>query len=314
MVKNSHKYIYILVAALMLLVFTLPGIAAAENSSCSAIIMDTGGNVSLVRNGKKKGVGLGELLYSGDVVELAKDASLTINYLESGQQEQWPGGMKVVVGNTQSKHIPSGVLIANNKVVLPQIDSPQKGSFTLRGLSSPDEVKPDSKIEVTGLSNTAILEQQPTFSWKPVNGADSYTVILYLEPGAKFLWQRTTTGEELPYPQSEAPLTFGARYKWDVKGLKNTRVIVEKRSYFYLLKEGDVAHLSAGIARFQEELSPDAQKTATRLAFILFLENYRLYDAALTQYEIICATRSQSEAIRQRREKLLQIRYSNRHY
>ena len=312
--KNNHKYIYLLIAAFTLLVFALSAIAAEENRSCSAIIMDAGGNVSLVRNGKKRGVGLGELLFSGDVVELAKDASLTINYLESGQQEQWPGGMKVVVGTAQSKHIPSGVLIANNKVVLPQLDSPQMGSFTLRGLSRPDEVKPESKIEVTGLSNTAILEQRPTFSWKPVNGADSYTVTLYLEPGAKFLWQSTTTEEALPYPQSEAPLTLGARYKWDVKGLKNRRVIAEKRSYFYLLKERDVAYLSADIARFQEELSRNAQKTATRLAFILFLENYRLYDAALTQYEIICATRSQSEAIRQRREKLLQIRYSNLHY
>ena len=312
MLKNTHTYLYTLAATLIIFVF--PGMASAEDSSCSAIIMDAAGKVSLVHNGKKKEAGLGDLLYSGDVVELAKGASLTINYLESGQQEQWPAGMKVVVGKTQSKRIPSGVLITNNKVVLPKIDAPHKGSFSLMSLGRPAEVALVSKIEVTGLSNTAILEQQQVFSWKPVDGADSYTVDLYLEPGAKFLWQGTTTGNKLSYPKSESPLAFGASYKWDVKALKNTKVIAEKRSYFYLLKEASGAKVRADIARFAEELSPGAQKTATRLAFILLLEDHRLYDAALVQYEIICAARSQSEAIQQRREKLLQIRYSDRHY
>ncbi len=312
--RNSHKYLYSFLAVFTLLLFILSGIVVAENISYSAIIMDIRGDVSLARNEKTREVDLGELLYPGDVIGLAKDASLTINYLESGQQEQWPGGMKVAVGSAQSEHISSEVLIVNKKVVLPQIESSQKGSFTLRGVSSLGKVNLNNKIEVAGLSNTAILEQQPAFGWRSVNGADSYTVTLYLEPYGKLLWQRTTTEETLSYPKSEEPLTFGAHYKWEVEGLKNRRVIVKKRSYFYLPEEGDVAYVRAGIAHFQEELSRNSQETSTRLAFIFFLENYRLYDAALAQNEIICATHSQSEAIRQRREKLLQIRYSDRHY
>ena len=312
--RNSHKYIYSFFVALTLLLFSLPEITVAKDISYSYIIMDIRGDLSVVRNGQMRKVGLGELLYPGDVIELAKDDSLTINYLESGQQEHWPGSMKAVVGTVQSEHIPSGVLIVNEKVVLPEIQSPQKGSFTLRGVSRLGEVNLNNKIEVAGLSNTAILEQQPTFNWKLLNGTDIYTVTLYLEPDGKLLWQRTTTEGRLSYPQSEEPLTFGAHYKWKVAGLKNGTVIVKRRSYFYLPEEKDIADVRAGIAHFQEELSRNSQATSAHLAYIFFLENCRLYDAALTQYEIFCATHNQSDAIRQRREKLLQIRYSDRHY
>lgn len=312
--RNSRKYLYYFFAPLMLLVFTLSEIAVAENISYSAIIMDIRGDVSLVRSGKKRAVGLGGLLYPADVVGLAKDASLTINYLESGQQEQWPGGMEVVVGAAQSEHIPSGVLIVNKKVVLSEIESSHIGASVFRGTGSSGEVNLNNKIEVAGLSNTAILEQRPVFGWRPVNGADSYTVTLYLEPSGKLLWQHTTTKEELAYPQSEEPLIFGARYKWEVAALKNRRLFLKKRSYFRFLEEKDIAKVNAGIAHFQDILSRNPQETGTRLEFIFFLENYCLYDAALTQYEIICATHSQSEAMRQRREKLLQIRYSAQRY
>lgn len=289
----------------LFLLFMLPTVALAEEVSYSAIVMDITGKVEVLHQGKNELPDLGDLLYPGDGVEIARDASLTINYPESGKEEQWPGGMKFTVGKTQSEDAPSQVIKRDRKIMLPQIESPQQGKFTLRGS------RKIRKIEVKGLSNTLVLEQKPTFRWYPIEGADIYKVTLSLEFEDKPLWQKTIANAEIPYSQSELPLKLGSFYEWKVKALKDGELIALKNSYFDMPTNEDFKKISNQKKSFEDMLSNHPGDTSTRLAFIFFLEYHRLYDDAIKQYEIIIKDHKESGSMRKRKEYLLQIRLSD---
>ena len=89
-----------------LMVLLLPSAVIAGEASYSAIVMDLSGKATVTRLGKNLPLDLGAVLYPQEMVETAPGAALTINYLESGEEEQWPGGMKFSVGKTQSDPVP----------------------------------------------------------------------------------------------------------------------------------------------------------------------------------------------------------------
>lgn len=286
---------------ILFLLLMLPSVCLGGEIPYTAIVMDMVGKVMVVHEGKRSPLDLGYLLYPGDVVETAENASLTINYLESGQEEQWPGGMRFSVSKTQSEPSRSQVKKRNRKIVLPQTKHAPMGGIRLRGIGN----------IVKGLSNTWILEERPTFRWSSISWADSYKVTLYLKSKAEPLWQRRTIETEMPYPRSEPSLNFGSCYEWKIEALKNGNVIAEKLSCFYLPKRDDFININEQRKSIEAELSNSPEDTATRLAFIFFLEHHRLYDEAIEQYKILRKAHNESESIREGEDRLLQIRLSN---
>jgi hypothetical protein len=93
----------------------------AQEKNYSAMVMDVTGDASVQRSGKdeKSSLKIGDLLYPGDAVAVAKKSTLTINYLASSHQEKWPEGTKFSVGESETKNTPSGVEISTDEVVLP---------------------------------------------------------------------------------------------------------------------------------------------------------------------------------------------------
>jgi hypothetical protein len=104
-----------------LMVLLLPTAAVAAEVPYSAIVMDLTGQATVTRLGKSRPLDLGDMLYPQEEVETAAGASLTINYLESEEEEQWPGGMKFTVGKTRSDPIPPQVKRTKHGVVLPPL-------------------------------------------------------------------------------------------------------------------------------------------------------------------------------------------------
>ncbi|MCX5704569.1 MAG: hypothetical protein NTZ92_00630, partial [Candidatus Omnitrophica bacterium] len=94
----------------------------AQEQVYSAMVMDVTGNASVQRGGKneKSPLKIGDLLYPGDAVAVAKKSTLTINYLASSRQEKWPEGTKFSVGGLETKNAPSGVEKSIEEVLLPQ--------------------------------------------------------------------------------------------------------------------------------------------------------------------------------------------------
>ena len=305
-----------------LMVLLLPMAALAGEAPYSAIVLDLSGTATATRLGKSRLLDLGAVLYPQEVVETAAAAVLSINYFESGDEEQWPGGLKFTVGKTQSDPIPPQVKRLNRKLVLPPLESPDTGrlraglapsgpgilaapaptgAVRLRG------AKPLPSLEVKGLSNSATLEERPTFGWDACPGAQRYWVDLYLSREVEPLWHRTIKGTTLPYPL-EPSLTWGRNYVWEVKALKGGRVIAQKRSCFSLPAQLQVAPLQAQKARYAARVASQPQDIPNRLAFIFFLEAHHLYDEATMQYTMLRKARQNSQAVQNREKRLLELR------
>jgi hypothetical protein len=110
-----------------LMVLLLPAAAVAGEIPYSAIVLDLTGAATATRLGKSRPLGLGDILYPQEVVETAPGASLTINYPESEEEEEWPGGMKFTVGKIRSDPIPPQVKRRKHRVVLPALPQDKRG-------------------------------------------------------------------------------------------------------------------------------------------------------------------------------------------
>ena len=224
-----------------LIILLLPTAAVAGEIPYSAIVLDLSGTVTATRLGKSRPLDLGSVLYSQEMVETAAGAWLTINYLESGDEEQWPGGLKFSVGKTQTDSVPPQVKRLNRKLVLPTLESPDTGRLWAGGVSThlpPTGAvrmrgsKPLATLGVKGLSNSATLEERPTFGWDACNGAERYRVDLYLSGGDKPLWHRTVKGTALPYPL-EPSLAWGRTYDLGGASLERRKGYRPKAQLFF---------------------------------------------------------------------------------
>jgi hypothetical protein len=116
-----------------LIILLLPAAAVAGEVPYSAIVLDLSGQATAIRLGKSRPLELGAVLYPQEVVETAAGASLTISYPESGEEEQWPGGMKFSVGKIRSDNIPPQVKRRKGGVVLPDLPpEPGQGGIKRR--------------------------------------------------------------------------------------------------------------------------------------------------------------------------------------
>jgi hypothetical protein len=321
-----------ILAAMFLIAPTM----AAADAGYSAIVMDVKGKVSLRHAGKSRAVNLGCLLYPDDSLETAKEATLTVTYLESGQEEQWAGGARFVVGKDGSKPTP-GKIIKKDKISVPQIASPQKGSFSMKRMS-PQQAggfvmkstqPPQSgrlammevedprdralsigapKAQVLGLSNTRILDEKPIFRWRSTASAQYYQIEVYNLSDDEPLCQSTTTTAELPFPSHMPPLSPGGAYKWVVTAYKDGRSVAQRESCFGLPQIDELTEIRSAVDGYREQLNADQEDTAARLRFALFLEGRQLYDEALEQYQVLKRSHGDSDFLMERQRKIIELR------
>ena len=113
----------------------------AEEVPYSALVMNLSGKATATRQGASRPLEVGAVLYPQEVVETAAGSSLTLYYPESGEEEEWPGGLKFSVGKAQSDPLHPQVKRTNRKVVLPSLESPP-GGMKLRGRPQEETPKP----------------------------------------------------------------------------------------------------------------------------------------------------------------------------
>jgi len=131
---------------LLALLFAIPVFAGAAEAPYSAVVMDMEGKVLVKHGSKARPAEVGELLYPGDIVETSRGARITINYVESGQEEQWPENSKFSIGKTQTEKKNAGVVVNNRKIEVPELEQGQAGAVTVRSIQrKPEGPVPDSK-------------------------------------------------------------------------------------------------------------------------------------------------------------------------
>jgi hypothetical protein len=287
------------VTVILWMVLCLASIANAAESRYSSMVMDVKGAVTAGHRGKTKSVDLGFMLYPGDEVKVAKNSSVTIDYLESGREEQWNAGTKFTVGKTASDPEASRTR-QKGKIALPGMEFRQLGTLKLRYAAT-------AEISVRGLSNTKIADPTPVFRWEPVDGAQSYTVSLY-SAGKKLLWEKSTRAPELGYPEAEAPLQYGTRYEWEITALRDGESVAEKVSCFSLLTKLEHDEILRQQQIFKSS-PPDGPGYGKRqLSLILFLKQHLLYDEAYEQYLALEKASGKSSSITEAEERISKIR------
>jgi hypothetical protein len=93
-----------------------------------------------------------------------------------------------------------------------------------------------------------------------------------------------------------------------VEARKDGKTVAQTRSCFFLPPEKELAALKEQKEKFTGKLSAAPGDTPTRLAFIFFLEEHRLYDEALTQYAVLQAGGKESDTLKKRAALLLEMR------
>ncbi len=149
MIQNNIGGLKMWFVTLICFLFVYPAVSLAGEVPYSAVVKDTAGNVTVVHEGRRSRLDPGCLLYPGDRVEIPKDGSLTIHYLESGQVEQWPGGLRFSIGKTKSEPLYPRVIITNTKIVIPPTGSSEQGGTVIlksKGKSSTIEDSPGGMI------------------------------------------------------------------------------------------------------------------------------------------------------------------------
>ena len=335
--KNNIVSFLMRFVVLLVMFFVVPLMVTAREVGYSAMVMDVKGKVFARHGGVNKSVDLGYLLYPGDSVEATKDASLTITYLESGQEEQWPGGANFVVEKSGSRPVPAKIT-KKNRINLPQIASPQKGSATMIRVATPQrggvamksmpppqrggtamyemdkpqknvlELTALNTVEVINLSNTSTIEERPVFRWRPAPSAQNYEVKFYSLSKDEPVWQRTTKDAMLSFPSDVPPLSPGYEYQWSIEAFKDGQVVTQKRSCFSLPPGNELTEIKKEVNNYRGQLEVNATDSAIRLRFIFFLEEYKLYDEALEQYMILQKQRGESDSLTERQRKITELR------
>ena len=124
-----------------LIILLLPAAVLGQSVSYSAVVMDLSGRATVVRKGAPRALEAGAVVYPGEVVETAPGATLTLYYPESGEEEQWPGGLKFTVGILKSEPRHPGVKSRNRRVTPPSLESPP-GGLKLRSAPPAPEPPP----------------------------------------------------------------------------------------------------------------------------------------------------------------------------
>ncbi len=113
---------------LLALFLAIPLVCGAGEVPYSAMVLNVKGKVEIQRGRQKKPANLGCLLYPGDRVETAIGASVTVKYLESGLEEQWPENKRFTIEKLASRQADSSVKKKQGKIALPALKNPQSGA------------------------------------------------------------------------------------------------------------------------------------------------------------------------------------------
>jgi len=120
----------------LILMLLLPQAAPGQGVPYSAMVMDISGKATATQQGASRALEAGAVLYPQEVVATGAGASLTVYYSESGEEEQWPGGLKFTVGKLRSDPQHPAVKRRSRKVALPSLEAPP-GGMKVRGAPPP---------------------------------------------------------------------------------------------------------------------------------------------------------------------------------
>jgi hypothetical protein len=219
--------------------------------------------------GDKVTVGAGStatLFFSdGNVIELAEKSSVTVGGRADQRAKMGPGaGLPGEVYANVSKFVTGG--------------SRQSGLMATSALRGSERAP-----LLLSPRKTEVLETQPAFTWRAVEGATRYRLKLSGESGE--LWSREVTGTRLDYPADATPLAAGADYLWEIEALSDRGSLGEREdSYFRVVASDEAKRVRDDLERIATSAGGDASAAAQFLSGS-YLFGRGLYRDAAAHFE-----------------------------
>jgi tetratricopeptide (TPR) repeat protein len=264
---------------------------AAEPARPVALVVTAKGDVALHRGKDRVPLRGADRLFPGDRLAAGTDADLTLLLLSGGRRERLKPGKAATVGAkgctpadaVEPSEGQRRLTEAQEKGLLKYARDAGEGANlrVLRG--DPD---PRARL-VRPMSGSRVLTDHPTLTWPAVPGAVDYQVQMLSGAEGKeerVLWRLTTRATVLPYPEDEAVLKPGQKYRWRVTArLKGDaeRPVIEGK--FFTAREEQTAALRPLRALAQSEDPVDW------LTAVAAYEAAGAFDNALPLYEKLAA-------------------------
>ncbi|MFN3322121.1 MAG: hypothetical protein ACK5AZ_01385 [Bryobacteraceae bacterium] len=242
---------------LFVLILLFTGIAPAAPEAADepvGVVLAAGDSAQVLRWNHRQPAPLrtGELIYPGDRLR-AGGQELTLLYCPKSAARTYDAGSEAVAeparvvldkGQARSERKVSSCFLP--KVLRLDYASLQRfGGMAVRDM-------PGSVRLLTPV-NSAVRSGRPSFSWRPVDGADSYDIEVSTERGERLWKARIEGATEAAYSADAPELVPGRSYRWRVQAFEGERRVASAETRFRTLSEPERARLETDLARIESE-------------------------------------------------------------
>ncbi len=273
----------------------------------SILVMDMAGGKATMASGPMAGTELSpmDFLLPEDSVTVPKGVRLVLNYLDSGLREEIIGPAVLTVGKTQSaltqgapgqlKRESLDYMPDKAKVALAEAQN--FGNVAFRDVST---AKSPPAIRILSLMNTAVMPgTRPSLRFLPVDGAESYLVVMKDNSGATL---QNVPLDQGPYSPDPSYLTPGRQLAWTLTALKGGQPLAEAQGKFSVLAKDSAAALKTETARLKAKRK--AESTEGQVFLSLLYQGYGLNDDAAEVLLALAKKNPDNLAITRRLEAL----------
>jgi tetratricopeptide (TPR) repeat protein len=278
------------------LVFSVGGPAPCKSGGDAAMITDAVGGGQFQKSGQKawKAASMMQVLCGGDRVKTGKKSKMVLVFFKDNHREILQGEAQALVGEAGCR------LEKGKKAALTKEATPQASRYKVTAAVMPGRMSKMNVIFMKSFGNAPVsLELKspsvtaaslPEFRWNTVKDADGYNFSLSADTG-ETVWQKELKTNGLIYPSSAPGLERGRSYFWEVRALKENKILARGSGSFRLVSEADLAEVEEAEKMFRDstKAKPDDATPYVLLGNVYIQK--ALYDKAVRLFEKMSAMR-----------------------
>ncbi len=279
---------------------SMPQSASASADAALAVLMNTTGQVTVVRaDGKELSGTLGLDLFSGDEVQTGVGGAAEI-YFSAGHWVQLGANSRSQIGvKPSSAKSPAtdeeGVEVVQNFLKLRSAE----GTSTINTVRSGS----NNAELVSVLPQQALRHHNPTFVWRSSDASLELELLVRAE--GRVIWSANVTGKsELVYPQDAPALAAGKTYDWLVRSTDPLFGEVQSEATFFTLLDSQaVTALTEALDSVDKSKALDAAARHLVRSRVFF--KYGLIEDAIAEIQSAASADPDNEAIAATRKGLM---------
>jgi hypothetical protein len=254
-----------LTVVIVLLFLAVSGVAASDPVG---MVLRTGGESQLLREGQQNELRMAEVLYAGDQI-VAEGSTVTFMYCPSNEMVTLEAGSTVELSPTEL------VLVKGSGLGR----SPARGCSLPRVALGSESLERVGGLRARGLAPIEIYlggnvsSGRPVFEWAALENDAVYLVTLKSGMGA-ILWQEKTEASRLEFPEGAETLQPGS-YLWEILAEENGEPVAQQLARFSVKPDPELA---------QATVSDDPSE---QLLQATLLENSGYFSEAASYYRAL---------------------------